>query len=216
MWSQDDEVPAMIFDQTTGKLTPATGPDGKPIMVPKGQRILNRSYAPQPNTASAPQLMQFPDPQHPGQILSYWLRPGEMPSQRNQIAMPQPTGAPGGAPVSSPTGAFRGNVPSAVYNPNSGQGATKINPTLLTDARKVVGDRSAKGQAQLHASVENIITSYRTTPNVRATVRAVLSDPNLPQGITPDQIMGRMGGMPQAEKDDIQDLLSNLLPLVGR
>jgi hypothetical protein len=38
-----------------------------------------------PASLNTPQLFQVPDPEHPGQFISHWLRPGEQPNEHNRV-----------------------------------------------------------------------------------------------------------------------------------
>ena len=209
--SKPKMVPGYSVD-AKGKLIPMTTPMGlnesgppAPYMVKEGTEPSPLHYPPnpsQPNAATATQLFQRnePDPTDPKKTnqVSYWLKPGEMPNERNMI--------PGGVLNKDR------NLP-VPPRPFQLSAAEKNNLTKLRAKAEPIsgwfGTTAPKDQdvAAYRQGQMNIISGYPTTPDVRDTVADVLNSTDDATTPTVDIVERHKDVLPPDELEQFADLL---------
>lgn len=170
----------------TGKVTAVVDPTSKKPVTSHGNPLLELGFPPQPSAGSQPQLYQVPDPEHPGQIISHWLRPGEQPTDKTRI---------GGLAIR------KGNEPVA----GQSSGATTADVNALRAAR---GDKQKATEAggayfgfggndaldKANANIATIqarVIGTLPTPDLQADVRNIVKDKKA-EGYSVDEIVAQL------------------------
>lgn len=139
-------------------------------------------YPPQaPASLQTPQLVQVPDPEHQGQFLSYWLKPGEMPSEKNFIK----GGAfKGSTPPHMPTGSGAGvnGAPNAAEFINLTKLVKAATPKPGLFGLPIGGGTDPAAQAALDQGMNSILARMPGVDRnmLENVVHALEEDPKVP------------------------------------